>query len=102
MTDPASLDAFNDLFKANTVIDGSGLQTSISVPCPFCAAPNFMRYLIMETKEALMQGATCAACGRSGHFEFTIDTPTQKQFHLVQTGGPPAPDYLPHIKREPS
>jgi len=99
MSDPETLEDYNRLFTANTGFHGFGLETEIDMPCPFCAAPHWLRTRVVATERAMKRGATCKECGRSARFVFDIDQPTAKQFHLVQTGGPDIPAYLPPIER---
>ena len=94
MSDPQTLADYNRLCHENMESQGFGVETSVTVPCPFCAARGFMTYRIVNTRDAMKRGATCKHCGRSGAFEFLIEEPSAAQFMFVQTGGPDPPPYL--------
>lgn len=99
MSDPVDLDAYLKRFREGQSIEGFGADVSMTSPCPFCAAPNWMTWPIARVRETMEQGAACAECGRSAKAVFK-DSPASIEFELVQTGGPDAPDYLvPKIRR---
>jgi len=98
MADPATREDYDRLAKANQRIEGFGLDTTMHLPCPFCAAPDFMVYKVLEVQQRLEAGAGCRSCGRSLRAQFKPDQPGTV-FEFVQTGGPDAPDYLPPIRR---
>jgi len=81
------------LYNANVRFFGLGYMTSMSVPCPFCAAPDFMIYKVLEVQKKMEEGATCGCCRRSARAVFS-DTPTGKRFEIFQTAGPAAPEWL--------
>ena len=88
-------------FHANTKITGFGIDVTITMPCPFCAAPDWLCYRIIDTKQAMSQGAVCRECGRGARAEIQRDYGGLK-FEMVQTAGEPAPDYLPPMRRVPA
>lgn len=98
--DPANMDEYKKKFELNTTYSGQGLDTTIHVPCPYCAEPEFMVYKIVESETALKKGGFCKHCQRGMVTVFHVDTPNNKQFEMVQTVGPDAPDYLPKIRRK--
>lgn len=80
----------------NQVITGRGLGNVFThAPCPFCGAPEFMVFEVMETELAMVKEHTCAECERSAKF-MVFDIAGGKTFHLVQTGGPDQPDWMVH------
>ena len=96
MSEPASRDEYLDRLKANAVITGFGLDTTMHMPCPFCAAPDFLVYGIFAAESALAKGAACGECGRSAKAIFLQEGPGE----VVQTGGPDAPEWLtPKMRR---
>jgi hypothetical protein len=64
--EPQSMDEYTKRFYENQKIDGFGIYgTGMRVPCPFCAAPDFIVHKILETEDAYGKGGTCKQCGRS-------------------------------------
>jgi hypothetical protein len=94
MSEPTSLEDYERRFAANQQIDGYGLEVTSHSPCPFCAAPDWASWPILETEEVMQRESTCRECGRSGRFIFTVNTPDHKQFEFVQTGGADPPAWL--------
>lgn len=100
MSRPNSQEELEQRFAANQKISGHGLDTTMHLPCPFCAAPDFIVYKILDSEDALVNGAKCGECGRGAAIEFSVNTPSNKQFELVQTEGDDQPDWLtPKIRR---
>jgi len=101
MAEPTSQQEYEQTFNANQRLSGSGLDTTVHLPCPFCAAPDFMIYKIIEADTAMADGATCVQCSRSAALELSVNTPSNKQFEIVQTGGPDQPSWLqPQMRRK--
>ncbi len=100
MGEPKSMAEYAERFHANQTITGFGLETTMHLPCPFCAAPDFMVYRVIDAESAMVEGATCSECKRGAAIEFSVNTPSNKQFELVQTSGDPQPDWLePKMRR---
>lgn len=93
MPEPVDMIEYERLFQQRTSIEGMGLETSISMPCPFCAAPAFMRYRVLEVETAMQAGSTCKACGRSARAIMQRSS-SGVSFEVVQTGGPDQPQWL--------
>lgn len=84
---------------ANSKIAGLGLATTMHVPCPFCAAPDFFVCFVVSMEKHTEQGATCKECGRGCRAIYTRG-PGSVQFEFVQTGGDDPPDWLtPKMRR---
>lgn len=98
MSDPASYDEYMKRFKLGETVNGYGIDTSVSTPCPFCAAPDFMKFKIMEVQPAMENGATCSECGRSARAIVKRES-GNISFEIVQTGGDDPPEWLPQIRR---
>lgn len=92
-------DEYEKRFAENQVIEGYGLETTVHLPCPFCAAPDFIIHKVVEAEEAYLKGGVCTECGRGAKIEFSVNTPSNKQFEFVQTCGDDPPDYLPPMRR---
>jgi hypothetical protein len=100
MTDPANVEDFMERFHKGEKLTGYGIDNvHMTSPCPFCAAPDWMTWDVLDVRAAMTQGATCKECGRSAKAIFA-DAPGSISFELVQTGGNDPPDYLvPKIRR---
>jgi hypothetical protein len=100
MADPATRDEFGLLFAENTMVSGEGLDTTQHMPCPFCAAPDFLIVKIVEFGQEDTGPFECGSCGRSGRF--VVDRETEAvRMEFVQTGGEPPPAWMaPPPKRE--
>jgi hypothetical protein len=99
VSDPANKEEYEKRYHANQRIEGFGLgNVHIHLPCPFCAAPDFMIYELMETEACLEKGAVCKECKRGMGAMVTRDGGAV-QIEMVQTEGPDAPDYVPRMKR---
>jgi hypothetical protein len=90
---PQSLEQYNIRFHRNARYSGHGLETHIHMPCPFCAAPDWLAYPVIASQAALEKGATCAACGRSAKGLFKRE-PGHVEYEIVQTGGDDMPEWL--------
>jgi len=86
VSSPATKSEYLDRFAKNQRLEGYGLDTTTYMPCPFCAAADFMVPKLLETEAVLMNGATCRECGRSAKAVFTRGG-GGASFEIVQTGG---------------
>jgi hypothetical protein len=84
---------YEEKLNANQRITGIGFETTMHMPCPFCAEPDFMIYRVLETEQALDKGAVCKHCGR-GMKAILKRSEGGISFELVQTCGDPPPDYV--------
>jgi bacterioferritin-associated ferredoxin len=99
MTEPTSLSEYLERFERNQVIDGWGLAVRVHLPCPFCAAPDFLVYRMTEVEAAMTHGAMCAACGRSAK-ALIIRAEGELSLEVVQTSGPDQPVWMvPKMRR---
>lgn len=99
--EPKDAKEYLDRFAQNQKIEGFGIgNIHIHMPCPFCAAPDFLVYELLDTETAMEKGGTCKECKRGAHAIVT----SQKggvQFEMVQTAGPDQPEWLvPKMRRE--
>jgi hypothetical protein len=97
---PKDAQEYLERFAANQKIEGFGLgNVHMHMPCPFCAAPDFLVYELLEVERKLEEGAVCNECGRGmkglvNHFA------GGKSLEFVQTCGPNPPDWLqPNMRR---
>lgn len=98
MYEPRTEDEYNRRFRANTEYFGIGIETGMTVPCPFCAAANFVSYKIIEVELTLSEEHICRECKRGSKSIFsTIDG--SKSFEMVQTCGPDPAGWMPKMRR---
>lgn len=101
MTDkpPSNMDEYRERFWRNNRVEGFGMDVSVIVPCPFCSAPGFMTYKILEVEEEMVKPHTCEECGR-GAKAVVERSEGEVAFEIVQTSGPDQPDWLePKMRR---
>jgi hypothetical protein len=101
MSQPQDIETFEQRFNESQAMLCCDLTRGLGMPCPFCASPNFTKYPVFEVEDHLHITQTCEECGRSGRFTFErfllCGTPAQK-FFILQTSGPPQPDwFMPRI-----
>lgn len=93
MAHPTSYEEYVERFHAGEKITGFGLEVTVHMPCPFCAAPDWLVYRVLNVEKAIAEGKTCTECGRTAktlvrHGEGSVG------FEIVQTGGPDQPEWL--------
>lgn len=96
--DPPDIVTYNQKFTENTKLSGYGADVRMHWPCPFCAAPDFVEFRILEQMEVTSTVHTCVWCGRGARIIYTIQD-GNTSFEIVQTGGEDPPDYLPPMRR---
>lgn len=102
MTDLSNYKEYEARFMKSHQITGYGIMgVTVHTPCPFCAAPDWNVFLVIDSEEAMAKDTKCEECGRSAKAIIT-KTDTTTSFEVVQTGGPDAPPWLPPIRRLPS
>lgn len=89
---------YEERFHANEKFSGMGIETTMHMPCPFCAAPDFMIYRILDTPNAIKRGAVCQECKRGCRAVLKEDG-HGVAFEFVQTQGPAPPDYILPMRR---
>lgn len=100
MTQPTTREEYDRRFAENSRLEGFGIgNVTQHMPCPFCAAPDFMVHKILDVEAVMSKGAVCTECGRGLRAIFHR-TPESVSFELVQTVGEDAPSYLPPIRRD--
>jgi hypothetical protein len=90
---PTNMEEFTEAAFANQKITGFGLGTTTHLPCPFCAAPDFMVYTILETEHITGKPHMCRVCGRGARVAYTHKG-SSTRLEIVQTGGDPQPEWL--------
>lgn len=91
-------DEYAKKYRDNEKITGFGIgNVQVHSPCPFCAEPDFITYLIHDVREALERGAVCKVCKRGSRGVFS-DVPGGVRFELVQTEGDAPPEWAPPMR----
>ncbi len=81
---------------ANMRVSGFGIaETTVHIPCPFCAEPDFMVSRVMESREPFSAGATCKHCGRSARFPVESDSDSTRTWLEVTDDGPHPDEMYP-------
>lgn len=91
---PTNFEDYNRLCHERNVVDGYGMNVSMCLACPGCAAAGFNKYRIMHSEEDMQKEATCKECGRSFKCIITHPDENETRLEVVQTGGPDIPDWL--------
>jgi hypothetical protein len=100
MSAPTSKEEYEARFMANQEVVGFGPDVATIMPCPFCAAPLWLKLRIMDFEQkALQEGATCLECGRSAKGLVTHPQGGGVSVEMVQTGGDDPPPWIPPIRR---
>ena len=97
---PTNMTEFAIRFHSNEKITGAGLGNIFCHwPCPFCGAPEFMVWEILDARIVMETGARCRECGRSAK-GIATDHHGGVHIEIVQIGGPPQPEWLePKMRR---
>jgi hypothetical protein len=95
MSEPQNLQEYHQRCRENNTISGQGSDNvRCHVPCPFCGAPDFMIFGILEIGAVGAKGATCSECGRSAKILTHGTQPGSIRCEMVQTGGADQPEWL--------
>lgn len=95
---PTTREEYEKRFFENNKFSGFGTNTTVHMPCPFCAAPDWLTYRVIDSQTGLAKGAVCAECGRSAKGLVERDQ-SGIRLEIVQTGGLDPPPWLPPMRR---
>lgn len=96
--DPATVEEYNAKSHAGIRYFGHGIrETGMSIPCPFCAAPDFVEYKLIEMEAVMSKEIVCKACGRGMRTIFERSRDGVKM-EMVQSRGDQPPAYLPKMR----
>lgn len=99
MAQPNNKEEYLTRYHSNQRYTGFGLETAMVMPCPFCAAPDFLVCRVIDTEKALSEDTKCKECERSAKYIFQRNA-IGVTFEIVQTGGPDQPDWFtPKMRR---
>ena len=99
-SDPKTKAEFDARYDENACIRGEGMETEISLPCPFCAAPDFVVFRMLDAEMIAKLEKVCSGCQRGVVLEVKpIKKNTGVRWEFVQTCGEDPPAYLPEMRR---
>lgn len=81
--------------QKNLRTGGEGFDTTMFVPCPFCAAPGWKIFKIVDSQNELPKESVCEFCKRGAK---SIVAEGGKSIEVVQTSGPAQPEWLPPMR----
>jgi len=93
------VEALNERILRNVVYEGGGLDGVVVHACPFCGAPGWLRMsLAVPPVDGGPGECHCSECGRTGRLDIVRGAGVVT-LELVQTGGPPLPDWYHPVPR---
>lgn len=100
MDKPNSIEELNRRIQQNQYVTGFGVgNVHQHMSCPFCGAPEFCTFEILEMKTVLGRDNVCAECERGVIAKFSEEE-NSIEMRLFQTRGPDLPDwYEPKFPR---
>ncbi len=97
--DPKTREEYDRLTTERVKITGFGVgNVHQETPCPFCCAPGFLKYEILECRSVLEKEHVCGTCGRGTKMIFE-EVADGLKFEIVQTRGEDPPAFLPPMRR---
>jgi len=97
---PTTTEEYLERYYLNNTLTGLGIETTMHMPCPFCAAKDFMVYGILEAIKVMSAGATCQECQRSAKVIISGAPGQPRYIEVVQTGGQDQPEWIkPKMRR---
>jgi hypothetical protein len=98
-TEPKDHGEYARRYNDNCRITESKDGTIMHLPCPFCAASDFISYQLMETETALNTEIVCRECQR-GLRTIIHKSHGQLRLEFIQTRGNDPPPWV-EMSREP-
>jgi hypothetical protein len=88
-------DEYEKRYSESYRVEGFGIDgMTVHSPCPFCAAPDFHVYTLLEMQAVTSKETICKECGRGFCMTYTQDGDTTTA-RLLQTCGDDPPPYIP-------
>lgn len=81
--DLKSFEEYSDKFNQNMRTSGRFTSTTMHLPCPWCAEPDYMVVPLVNTPQVMSMPTLCKNCGRTGKTVYYHDDLSYQQ------GGPP-------------
>lgn len=98
MSEPDSIEQYNARYHKNVRFEGYGLEVRTVLPCPFCAAPDFLVFPVtagLSDYKEVQEETKCKECNRSGRNVITKDQHGSIRMEFVQTAGNDPPKWFP-------
>lgn len=89
---PASAQEFMLRHYKNYQVTGLGMDVATHMPCPGCAAKNWLVFKLPDTMRATSAGRVCEECHRGFRAVYQVGGGITR-FEMVQTVGPALPDW---------
>lgn len=100
VTPPSNMIEYLARYSAHNRLSGRGIETTCHVPCPFCAAKDFMSYRLIDVRKIMAEDHICPACQRGAKAIFRTQHEGATSIEVVQTSGPEPPAWLtPPMRR---
>lgn len=100
MCTPKTRQEYEARFMGAYAIEGKGIDgLRVRVPCPACAAPDFLTYGALDVETAWTAGAVCIECGRGFRAIFDHSVPMVTSWEIVQTRGDDVPPWCAARRR---
>jgi hypothetical protein len=97
---PTTKEEYEQRFAENAHASGFGFENlKQHMPCPFCAAPEWLVVKLLELEARSSEPTICKECGRGAKTIYTHEPGGVTRFEIVQTRGDDAPPWLPKIRR---
>ena len=95
MADPQTAEEFEARFTQNEKVSGYGMFVTVHLPCPFCAAAEFMVHRVVDVEASMRKGAVCRECGRGARAIFKKSfSGNMTTIQIVQTVGDDPPSFV--------
>ena len=98
MSECTSMADYRAKFFGNQKLSGFGIDTTMHIPCAFCAEPDWLVHRIIDAEQAYEGGAVCKHCGRGARAIITRNRGSVS-CEFVQTSGEDAPSWLMPMMR---
>lgn len=93
MAEPKNFKDYVERFYSNQKYSGFGLDTTIHMPCPFCAAEDFIVSTIIKIEIKMRLNNVCKECSRGMRIIFKR-TGCTVNFECFQSSGPDQSEWL--------
>lgn len=99
MEDPQTMHEYNQRYNDNTRFEGRYAETKTVMPCPGCAASDWLDWPVtaaMNDYADVTKPTKCKHCNRT--FRFQMDASANGiTMRIYQTDGPEVPSFLKHL-----
>lgn len=86
---------YEERTRQNIEYFGHGVNAGAHIPCPFCGAPRFMSYRIIECMAEMQKEHICTECSRGARTIITTSPDgLTTGLEIVQTCGDDPPEWI--------